>query len=254
MPSELTRSAAQPSIILHAYRRAVESLDGAAFAAVVTGIAMMEAKESIPHGAFESWLQSECSEISIRTARRWMSIAQLCLHQIAVKQLSKSATVADLTAGDRTIAETLLLEDAQLPPLARALKAKISEMVAGQSRRAIELQAAELKTPRAPVGRRPSIPDRRTPDQVREEARALFLAAWETRIGEVEAMFADGLPSDITAADGARIVAKLSTLTAWVTRLVRVLASDAPLDTDTPVADIEQACGNDLSTAPHIDV
>ncbi len=97
------------------HKAATDSARTAVQRALAAGEWLLEAKRRCPHGMWESWREANCSEISARTARAYMRVAQHCLdypadasklHELtfrgSLRQLAspKTATVAVLMEGD----------------------------------------------------------------------------------------------------------------------------------------------------------
>lgn len=81
-----------------AHRDTITASARAAERAIATGNLLMEAKGLVKHGEWAGWLAANVSEMSERTAQRYMRLARSGL---------KSATVADLglRAADEALAE-----------------------------------------------------------------------------------------------------------------------------------------------------
>ncbi len=62
--------------IVELHKKAVDVAEDAIGAAVQCGDALVKAKEGVPHGKWEAWLEMWCPRVSIRTAQRWMELSR----------------------------------------------------------------------------------------------------------------------------------------------------------------------------------
>lgn len=124
----------------HAAERAMEAVRTAARAIAISGALLLEKKASLEHGEWMPWL--EANGISKDSAARHMNVARAV---IATLEISHGAKFANLT-----FAETLILPEPHLPPLALKARQMFEDTVGDKSAKQLvfEWRAKEKPQPK----------------------------------------------------------------------------------------------------------
>lgn len=143
LPKEPTAAVATDADIKHHFRaaeQAMEAVRTAARAIAISGALLLEKKASLEHGEWMPWL--EANDIGKDSAARHMNVARAVM---ATLEISHRAKFANLT-----FAETLLLPEPELPPLALKARQKFEEITSDKSAKQLvfEWRAKERPQPK----------------------------------------------------------------------------------------------------------
>lgn len=113
------------SVITEAYRRAVESANGALLQVAACGLLMWEKQRATKHGEFLPWLAERCPEINQRTAYRWIDTAKNLCRVLDIDASSKHAGLP--------LHQVLQLPGDQLAGRAAKVRKRVDECIDGKS-------------------------------------------------------------------------------------------------------------------------